>query len=433
MERRQFLEAAIAPFAVPASDKVVIGVVGIGGRGTQLTGFLARRPDVEIAWLCDVNQRRYAPAVKIVEAAGRPAPKTTGDFRRILDDKAVDAVVNATPEHWHCVSAVMTCQAGKDLYLEKCVSHSIWEGNKAVEAARKYGRVVQVGLQTRSAPYLRSAAELLRFGKIGRVHLVRVHNLLGQRKPLHRRPDPPTPEGLDWDMWIGPAPYRPYNPMYVSRLLWDYDGGSLTGDAVHQLDLARAVLGKGYPKAVQHAGGKFVFTGDDSEQPDTRLISYEYDDMVVAVEHSEATPYMRKIPTEVRDGTSFPDWYPFTGTRVEVFGTDGMMLLGRVGGGWQVFGPNGEKGPSDKSTHIQMQLDHLGGFVDCVRSRRQPSCDIEEGNISATLCHMASIAYRVGNRRLLYDPTNASFPGDAEANSYVKRTYRKPWVIPDQV
>ncbi len=433
MTRRQWLGAAVSIGAVPPGDKVIIGVMGIGGRGSQLTEFFAKHPGVEIAWLCDVDQRRFARAAKIVEGSGRRAPRTTADFRRILDDRDVHAVVNATPEHWHSVSAVMICQAGKDLYLEKAVSHSLWEGRKAVEAARKYKRVVQIGLQTRSAPYRQSAADFIRSGKLGKVHLVRVHNLLGQRKALHRQPDPPAPAGLNWDMWVGPAPYQPYNPIYLSRLLWDYDGGSLTGDTVHQLDLARAVLGKGYPKAVQHAGGKFVFAGDDSEQPDTRMISFEYDDMVVSVEHTEATPYMKKIPAEIRDGTQMPEWYPFTGTRVEIFGTNGLMLLGRVGGGWQVFGPNGEKGPSDKSTHIRMQLDHVADFVNCVRTRERPKCDVEEGHISAALCHMASISYRVGNRRLVFDAASETFPGDAEANRYLKRAYRKPWVIPDQV
>lgn len=433
MTRRQLLGAAVASVAVPPSEKIVIGVMGIGGRGTFLTELFAKRPDVEIAWLCDVDQRRFDRAIKVVEATGRIRPKSTGDFRRILDDREVDAVVNATPEHWHCVSAVMTCQAGKDLYLEKCVSHSIWEGRKAVEAARKYKRVVQIGMQSRSAPYAKTAADLIRSGKLGKVHLVRVHNLLGQRKRLERKPDPPVPTGLDWKMWIGPAPYQPYNPIYLSRLLWDYDGGSLTGDTVHQLDLARCVLGKGYPKAVQHAGGKYVFSGDDSEQPDTRMIAYEYDDMTVAVEHTEATPYMKKIPNEVRDGKELPDWYPFIGTRVEILGTDGMMLLGRVGGGWQVFGPNGEKGPWDKSTHTQMQIDHVADFMSCVRTRDRPKCDVEEGQISATLCHMASISYRVGNRRLAFDAASETFPGEADANAYLKRTYRKPWIIPDLV
>jgi predicted dehydrogenase len=437
MHRRTFLGAAVglavAGRSIAASDKVVVGMVGVGGRGTQLTGFFCQRPDVEIAWICDVNNKRFEEAGKIVEQAKGTRPKTTGDFRRILDDKSVDAIVNATPEHWHAVSTIMACQAGKDVYLEKAESHNIWEGRKAVEAARKYKRVVQIGMQTRSAPYGRTALEAIRAEKFGKVHLVRVYNMLGGRRRLVMGPDEQPPQSLDWDMWLGPAPTRPYNPAYLRRLHWDLDGGSLTGDTIHQLDLARWVIGKGYPQWVQHAGDKYAFAGDDSEQPDTRVITYEYGDMTLTIEHTEWTPYMKKISPEVRDGKDLPEWYPFIGTKIEIYGTEGMMLLGRVGGGWQIFGPNGEKGPWDKYPHTQMQLDHVGNFISCIRTRQKPCADIEDGHISAALCHMGSISYRCGNRKLIFDAAHETFTGDAAANQYLRRTYRAPWIIPEKI
>ena len=427
------LPAVLTRAAAPG-DKLVVGVMGIGGRGTQLTQFFAKRPDIEIAYLCDANQQRFASVGKMVEELNGQKPKFVSDFRRILEDPRVDVVVNATPEHWHAVSTIMACQAGKDVYVEKCAAHNIWEGRKMIEAVHKYKRVVQVGMQSRSAPYGRSAAELIRQEKFGKVHLVRVYNMLGGRSRLVRGPDVSPPQGLDWDMWLGPAALRPYNPACLSRLFWDLDGGSLTGDTVHQLDLARWVIGKGMPKSVQHTGGKYCFPDDDSEQPDTRLITYDYGDLTLVVEHTEWTSYMKKIDPAVRDGKELPEWYPFIGTKIELYGTRGMMILGRVGGGWQIYGPNGEKGPWEKSTHTQMQIDHVDNFIRCVRSRERPHADIEEGHISGALCHMASIAYRVGNRKLNFDAATDTFPGDDEANRFLRRSpQRAPWVIPEQV
>ena len=203
--------------AAASSDQVVVGVMGVGGRGTFLTQEFASRPDVEIAYVCDVDRRKFPKAVKVVEDAKGKTPKTVGDFRRMLEDKSVDAIVCATPDHWHGLATVMACQAGKDIYVEKPASHDIWEGQKMVEAARKYKRVVQVGMQNRSSSYGRAARELIQSGKLGSVHLVRVYNMLN-RTPVERTPDTAPPEGFDWDMWLGPGPLRLYNPMYFRRV-----------------------------------------------------------------------------------------------------------------------------------------------------------------------------------------------------------------------
>jgi len=215
LNRREFvkgsLSAAAALTMLPdrksysANEKVIIGVMGLGGRGTYLAERFAARPDAEVAYLCDPDTRRFARARNVVEEAQGTRPKMVQDFRRILEDSDVDALINATPDHWHALGTIMACKSGKDVYVEKPMAHNIWEGRKMVEAARKYKRVVQVGMQSRSAPYMKKAVEYIRSGKLGNVHLIRVFNMM--RHPMMRRgPDRPVPEGFDYDMWCGPAP-----------------------------------------------------------------------------------------------------------------------------------------------------------------------------------------------------------------------------------
>jgi len=417
---------------VAPSDKVVLGVMGVGGRGTQLTGFFASRPDVEIAYICDVNAKRLPGAVKVVEEKKGKTPKAIGNFQRILEDKNVDAIVCATPDHWHSLATVLACQAGKDIYVEKPASHDIWEGRKMVEAARKYKRVVQVGMQNRSGSYCASARELIQSGKLGSVHLVRVHNML-DRAPVENTPDGPPPDGFDWDMWLGPGPQRPYNPKYFRRVFWDFNGGIITDDGVHQLDLARAVTGLGFPRTAHHAGGKLHFK-DIAQTPDTSIVSFDYDGLTLIFEETWWTPYMVKVPNNIRESTTeFPDWYPFIGTRTEIHGTEGMMILGRHGGGWQVFDRDGKKIASDKQTFSAMQAAHVENFIKCIHSRKHPNSDVEQGHISAALCHMANISYQLGNRKLVFDSNKECFVDDPDANRYLKRTYREPWVIHETV
>jgi predicted dehydrogenase len=417
--------------AVAASDKVVVGIMGVGGRGTFLTTEFASRPDVEIAYICDVDNRKFREAVKVVEDKKGKAPQTIGDFRRILDDKNVDAMVCATPDHWHGLATVMACQAGKDIYVEKPASHNIWEGRKMVEAARKYNRVVQVGMQNRSSTYGGSARDLIQSGKIGRVHLVRVYNMLN-RTPVDSPDSAPPPE-MDWNMWLGPGPLRPYNSKYAQRVFWDFNGGMMTDDGVHQMDLARRVLGVTYPKCVHHTGGKLHFT-DLAETPDTTIATYEYDGLTLVFEQTVWTSYMQKTPDSIRESmTQFPDWYPFNATRIEIYGDNGMMILGRQGGGWQLFDESRRKIATDKQRHSEMQAAHVENFISCIRSRNRPNADIEHGHISAALCHMANISYRLGNRKLEFDASTESFVNDPEANHLRKRTYRDPWVVPEHV
>jgi predicted dehydrogenase len=446
--RRQFLQQGIqgglgATFAMSglasprkmeaASDKVVIGFIGVGGRGSFLLSLFLQRPDVEIAYICDVARERRDAGVKMVEAATGRQPKAVEDLRQVLDDRHVDGVVVATPDHWHAPATVMACQAGKDVYVEKPATQNIWEGRKAVEAARKYNRVVQVGMQNRSSTYGATAREHIRSGNLGDIHLVRVYNMLG-RERLQKGPDTPPPDGLNWDMWLGPAAQRPFNTACRKNwyYFWDF-GSGFFDDGVHQFDFARMVIDRKFPNSVHHAGGSLSFK-DDAEVPDTTVATYQYDSLTIVLEQTWWTPYMVKTPEAIRQSeTAYPDFYPFNGMKVEIFGTQGMMILGRHGAGWQLFDQNGQKIEQEKQTHGKMQAGHIGNYIECIRTRKQPNADIEHGHVSASCGHMANISYRLGNRKLNFDAATETFVNDEEANRYLKRTYREPWVIPDHV
>jgi hypothetical protein len=199
------------------------------------------------------------------------------------------------------------------------------------------------------------------------------------------------------------------------------------------MDFARMVVDKPFPNSVMHAGGNLAFK-DDVEPPDTTLATFEYDTLTFMVEQTWWTPYMVKTPESIRQSeTIYPDWYPFNGMKVEIYGAEGMMILGRHGAGMQLFDQHGQKIEQEKQTHAQMQAAHIGNYIDCIRTRKRPNADIEHGHISASLGHMANISYRVGNRKLKFDAATETFVGDAEANRYLKRTYREPWVIREKV
>ncbi|MCK4292113.1 MAG: Gfo/Idh/MocA family oxidoreductase [Planctomycetes bacterium] len=439
VNRRDFLKGSIGVAATvavlpqrpsfAANEKVIVGVMGLGGRGTYLATSFARRADTDVAYLCDADSRRFARAKKATEAVQTRKPKLVQDFRRILDDKDVDVLINATPDHWHALGAIMACQAGKDVYVEKPLAHNIFEGRKMVEAARKYKRVVQVGMQSRSAPYMANAVEYVRSGKLGEVHLVRVFNMM-KHSAMNKGPEQPVPDGFDYDMWCGPAPKLPYNPSRRWLNFWEYSCGPIAGDAVHQLDLARYLTGdKPYPDTVCHAGGINALP-DGRNTPDTQLAVYEYGKFTLQFEATLWTPYIKKIPQTIRNSDAFPDW-PFSSTRIEVFGTEGFMYLGRHGGGWQAYDAGG------KIVHSQFgrqgDKEHQDNFIDCIRTRKRPNADVEQGHYSVLLSHLANISYRVGNQKLTFDPRTESFVDAPEADRYLKRPYRQPWVVPDKV
>jgi len=427
------LGAASGLKAAGANDRIRIAVMGIRGRGNFLAQGFAGRKDVEVTHLCDVDSRLFKDRSARVERAQGRKPKTVQDYRRMLDDKEIDAVVVATPDHWHALATVAACRAGKDVYVEKPASHNIWEGRKMVEAARKYKRVVQLGTQTRSAPYVREAIEYLRSGKLGEIHFVRVFNMK-TRGVLPNRPDGKTPPGVDYEKWLGPAPLRPFNPNHFYGGTWNwkwvYSGGDIINDGVHQIDLARWVVDRKYPKAVHAAGGIFHFK-DGQDTPDTQMVTFEYDGgLVMTVAVTLWTPYMKKTIHEIRKSDKFPNW-PRNATKVEIYGTRGLMILGRHGGGWQVWNADGK--PTVSRYGRQPWVHHAQNFIECLWNRKKPNADIEKGHLSTLLCHLGNISYRVGCRRLLFDGKTETFFNDKEANALLKRHYRAPYVISEEV
>lgn len=414
-----------------ASEKVVIGVMGLGGRGTTLATQFASRPDVEIAYICDVDTRRFARARDAIEEAQGRAPKQVQDFRRILEDKSVHALINATPDHWHAPASILACQAGKDVFVEKPMTHNAWEGRKMIEAAKKYGRVIQVGMQSRSAAYLRDAAEYIRSGKLGDVHVVKVFNLM--QHSMRRKPTGapvPVPAGYDHDLWCGPAPLLPYDPSRRWLDQWEYSCGAIAGDAVHQLDLARYLIGdRPFPDTVVHSGGVNALV-DGREVPDTQYVMYEYGKLTLLFESALWTPYMTKTPPMRRDKGEMPNW-PFNATRIEILGTKGFMYFGRHGDGWQVFNEKAESVVGLPGR--QADKEHQENFISCVRSRKEPIANVTQGHQSAMLCHLANISFRAGNKKLSFDAATETFKNAPDANAFLKRTYRAPWGIPDAV
>jgi predicted dehydrogenase len=418
--------------ALGANEKVVIGVMGPGGRGTLLTDKFAQRKDTAITWVCDPDSRKLPRACGVIEKAQGQKPKTSQDFRKMLEDKNVDAIINATPDHWHCLGSILACQTGKDVFVEKPMSHNIFEGRKLVEAARKYKRVVQVGMQSRSCQYLRDAMDYIRSGKLGDILVVRVFNMMqhGMRKKPATE-SVPVPKEFDYDMWCGPAPMVPYDPSRRWLDRWEFSCGAIAGDAVHQIDLARFLIGDiPYPDTVNHAGGVFSLT-DGRDVPDTQLATFEYGKLTMLFESALWTPYMTKTPSDKRDKGLLANW-PFNSTRIELLGTKGFMYFGRHGDGWQAFDENAKSVVSLPG--YQADKEHHDNFIACIKNRGKPAADAEQGHYSALLCHLANISFRVGNKKLKFDGKTETFPDCADANKFIKReSYRKPWVVPDQV
>jgi predicted dehydrogenase len=430
------LRSAQSVRAAPANEKVILAAVGVHGRGRGLAAGFLERGDCHYAYLADVDSRLFESRAKeIAEQQGGKPPQCVRDFRKALDDKSVDAMVVATPDHWHAPATVWSCQAGKDVYVEKPASHNCWEGRKMVEAARKYRRVVQVGTQNRSAAYTMAARKYIAEGKLGKVHFCRIYNQKFWGNPPVA-PDSDPPAGFDWDMWNGPAPEHRYNKTFHSHWnhLWRYSGGDIANDAIHQIDLARWVLGVDYPKSVYSTGGRFDSQGA-AETPDTQIAVYDFDNLVVSFELTLYTAYMLKIAQEIRMSKEMFPYWPQCATRIEIYGTEGVMYLGRHGGGWQVFErPKLQAGVvKDQMKGLFPDPEHKENFVRCVRSRELPNADIEHGHLSALWIHYANISYRLGGQKLSIDPKTETIVGNQEAMKLFKREYRQPWVIEDAV
>ncbi len=421
-----------------ANDKIVLAIIGTGSRGMGcIINCCKINENVAIKTVCDVNKTKLVKAAASIEKEFGYRPAMTENMKEILEDKDVDAVWISTPEHWHALATVWACQAGKDVYVEKNPTVNIWEGRKIVEAANKYKRIVQVGFQNRSAPYGFTARDYIASGKLGKIVTVKCYNMLGGSK-WTEQPETPVPAWLDWDKWQGPAAKRAYSPSIVNEkdrgdwgCYWAYSGGGLADDASHVMDLARLVIGDpSHPKSVYGWGGNHVF-GGTRETPEFQSIVYDFDDFTLSCDNGYATNYMTKTPNDIRmDKTRFPNWRN-NATRTEIYGTEGLMYLGRHGGGWQVMGPNNEIVAQDGG--VMPDNEHQVDFIQALRTRKKPNGDVEECHRSATLVHLGNIAYRVGNKQLLFDGETEKILNDDKANILARGAYREGYVIPENV
>lgn len=409
-----------------ANDMVILALIGSGSWGTSLILEASKSGEnIRIKYVCDVDDTRGGQAISELEKIQGFRPISVRDMRKVYDDKEVDGVFIETPEHWHALATIWACQAGKDVYVEKTPSHSIFEGQQMIKAAMKYERIVQCGMQNRSADYLLTARDYIKSGELGDIVSVHVRELLDGPVPFNEKPDTSTPDTIDWDMWLGPAPKVPYN---ISRnkswiYYWDYSGGPVTsGGSIHQLDMTRLILGNpGFPKSAYCAGGRYFFK-DKRDVPDYQMTTFDYGNFVLTLETGESTPYMQKEGPEVRFGNVYPKWMQ-NSTRVDILGTKRMMYAGRMGGGWQVFDKDEKLVTQDKG--IFPLKAHILNYIDCIRTRKQPNGNIVEGHKSAVMIHLANLAYRAGNKQLLFSPEYETITNDSKAAELADLTYRK--------
>jgi predicted dehydrogenase len=454
MERRNFLKNTLAGAALLSapsfahgglsgifgqqapSNKVKVALIGCRNQGfSNLSAFL-QYPEVECVSLCDIDDEWLNKrAAEVEKKSGKNPAQLVKDWRRVIDNPDVDVVIIGTPDHWHCLPMIAACEAGKDVYVEKPLSNTIEECNLMVKAARKYNRIVQVGQWQRSDPHWDEAAAFVQSGKLGHVRTVKVWAYQTSKWTLPRVPDSNPPAGVDYEMWLGPAPKRPYNENrfhYNFRFFWDYAGGLTADWGVHLLDYALKGMNVGLPQYVYGSGGKFAYPDDAMETPDTLMATFKYPDFNIVWDHACG------IGTGLFDR---PEGLAF-------FGENGTLLLTR--GGWEVRPEMHNRGrsfpycyPCDaerKPEAARMEgvawqkgagkglYNHVGNLLDCIKTRELPNCDIAIGAEVAKLSHLANISCRVGKALAWDDKTNTF--NDKKANELIKAHYRAPWKLP---
>lgn len=448
LTRRKFAQvsaAAIATSRFPilgANDRVNVGVVGLGGRGTAHVGYYGTlESDCRVAAICDVNQAaRERISARILKAKGY-TPKEYGDMRELFASKDIDAVSLPLPNHWHALATIWACQAGKDVYVEKPASHNIYEGRKMVEAARKYKRMVQVGSQSRTLPHKEQAVQAILDGAIGKLYLVR-GICYRRRFSIGHTPDEPVPPGVDWDKFLGPAQYKPYSKnkfAYNWHWFWDTGNGDIGNQGVHEMDIGIWGLNRSdWPTSVVATGGKYIWQ-DDQETPNTQQATFNFGDV-------EMTFEVRNLPTPTEalaplrpnyvgnifmgdKGFLVVDHSGFQLYKSAAAAVSGEAARGSGAGGKEKY----EKVTSVDASNEDTEP-HMKNFLDAVRSRDYKSlhAEIEIGARSAAFCHLANIAYRTG-RLLKLDPKTGQIVGDDQASALMTRDYRKPYEVPEKV
>jgi predicted dehydrogenase len=391
----------------PPSERVRVGVIGVGGQGTANLKALQKEKTAEVVAVCDVDQEHLVKAKALAGTTGRPF-LAFADYRRMLDDKSIDAVLVATPDHWHALPMIEACSAGKDVYCEKPLSLTVSEGRAMVEAAREHNRIVQTGSQQRSDDRFRMACELVRSGRLGAIKTVKV-SLPAVNFKGPAIPDSTPPPELDYQTWLGPAPDRSYNEKrvhYLFRFFWDYSGGQMTNFGAHHLDIAQWALGRDEsgPTSIE-ATAQFHKDGW-YEVPERSEIVYTYDDGIKVICEQGGKP----------------------GPNVLFEGTKGSIAVSR--GKIESNPPEILATPLESGDiHLYASKNHHKNWLDCIKSRALPICDVAIGHRSATVCHLGNIAIRTG-RKLAWDPKAQTIVGDPEAALMLARPYRAPWNAP---
>ena len=432
MNRRYFLMSAAAAVAVPrlrsANDTIRVACVGVRGQGRSHIGSYLKMQNVEIAAICDIDEKVLNDRIKMVEDATQKKPAAFTDFRKLLEDKSIDAVSIATPNHNHTFQTVLACQAGKDVYVEKPCSHNVFESKQIVAAAKKYNRLGQHGTNSRSGVGLREAVQKLNDGVIGDLYMAR-GLCYKWRDTIKRTPPEPVPAGVHYDLWLGPAPQHEFTKNrfhYNWHWFWDYGNGDFGNQGIHELDICRWFLGVKYPSKISAMGGHYMFD-DDQETPNTMVVTYDFKEggrnrlMVFEVRH-----WMTNHEAGIgesrnnRGGNTVGNVF---------YGSKGYMAVDGYGKYYTFLGKNAEPGPARSEGG-----NNWANFIQALRTRKHEDLNapIEEGAISCTLMHLGNIAYRLG-RTLNFDSEKMQFIGDAEANRMLTRQYRKPFVVPEKV
>jgi predicted dehydrogenase len=432
--RRQFIQsagtvlagAAFSPLlyhqvraGISANDKIGVALIGCNGMGQYNLKDHLRIPEVECIAMCDVDENVLNARAKEISVITGKMPLLYNDYRKVIDNKDIDAVIVATPDHWHCLPTVHACEAGKDVYVEKPLANSIAEIQVMLNAARKYNRVVQVGQQQRSGQHWQDCVAFVKSGKLGTIRKIKTWGYFDYGKGGPKVADMDTPSGIDYDMWLGPSPKHTFNKNRFHgswRFFWEQGGGLLTDWGVHLLDIPLWAMDVTVPKSIMATGGTYGYPDNYIETPDTLNVLFDFEKFTLEWDHAGGI-------SRGLYGRSYG---------VAFIGNNGTLVVNREG--WEVIAEETEGKPktevvsfqpADKQDHFK----HVQNFMNCVTTRKRPICDIEFGHNAAFIAHAGNIAYRTGNK-LQWDVSKNQFRNDAQANALIKPAYRSPWKFP---
>ena len=406
---------------IPASEKLTVGVIGVNGMGFSNLKTFLKFPEVECAALCDVDSKVLEKRARETEEISGKKPALYKDFRKLLEQKDIDVVIIGTPDHWHAIQMIGACEAGKDVYCEKPLGNSIGECNRMVEAAKRYNKVVQVGQWQRSDPHWQDAVDFLRKGDLGRIRNVKVWANIGWKGSIPVIPDSPAPDGVDYNMWLGPAPERPFNRNrfhFTFRWFWEYAGGLMTDWGVHLLDFALYGMDRYVPDSVMAVGGKYAFPDDAMVTPDTMTAIYDFGDFSISWEHTVGIY-----------GANYG-----RGHGLAFIGEHGTLVVDRSG--WEVIPESEGYGVKEGLEAFSFERSgnngryhHVANFLECMKTREKPNCDIETAAYIAKFAHLGNIAYRTKDK-VFWDDSEQKFIDNKDADLFIYPQYRKPWKLP---